>query len=375
MRLFSLTIKKFFLVIILIFFTLIMSFGQENNTQSKGKQKNTIKKEIKDEIKKEVKAYISHHLLDAHSFNIYSYTDKSGHKKHIGLSLPVILWDGELKIFSSSKLHHGKTVAHIGENFYKLYHGNIYKTDEKGTINYDAKHNVINAQPLDFSITKNVFSLLIIACLMLLLFINLARSYQKNGNIAKGIGRFFEPIILYIRDEIARPNIGAHKYKKYMSFLLTVFFFIWFFNLAGLMPFGINVTGNISITLSLAVITFLITNLTANKNYWKHIFWMPNVSLPVKIFLAPIEFLGILIKPFSLMIRLYANISAGHIILMSIIGLIFIFKTWISTSLSLVLAFGLTILEILVALLQAYIFTMLSALYFGFANEEHEEAH
>ena len=365
MYLFSLTIKNYFLAIILFFFTTIISFGQEHNTHSKEK-----KTTIKDEIKKEIKAHISHHLLDTYSFDLYSYKDESGHKKYIGLPLLIILWDGGLKIFSSSKLHHGKTVANVGESFYKLYHGNIYKTDKKGIIRHDEKQNVINAQPLDFSITKNVFSLLIVACSMLLLFTNLARSYSKNGNIAKGIGRFFEPIILYIRDEIARPNIGEHRYKKYMSFLLTVFFFIWFFNLVGLMPFGINITGNIVVTFSLAVITFLITNFTAGKNYWRHIFWMPNVSLPVKIFLAPIEFLGIFIKPFSLMVRLYANISAGHIILMSIIGLIFIFKTWISTSLSLVLAFALTILEILVALLQAYIFTMLSALYFGFANEE-----
>jgi F-type H+-transporting ATPase subunit a len=157
-----------------------------------------------------------------------------------------------------------------------------------------------------------------------------------------------------------------------MSYLLTIFFFIWFLNLLGLTPLGINVTGNIAVTFCLALITFIITNITANKNYWKHIFWMPGVPIPMKIILAPIELLGVFIKPFSLMIRLYANISAGHIVLMSLIALMFIFKNWLGSSLSFLLAFSISIIEILVAVLQAYIFTVLSALYFGFASEEHD---
>ena len=207
---------------------------------------------------------------------------------------------------------------------------------------------------------------------MLLLFVGLARSFGK-GPIAKGAGRFFEPIIIYIRDDIARPNIGETKYKKYMPYLLTVFFFVWFLNLFGLTPLGINVTGNIAVTFALALITFLITQFSGNKNYWKHIFWMPGVPWPMKIILAPIELLGTFIKPFALMIRLYANITAGHIVLMSIIGLMFIFKSWIGSPLSFGLAFGLALLELLVAALQAYIFTMLSALYFGMAVEEHDD--
>jgi F-type H+-transporting ATPase subunit a len=210
---------------------------------------------------------------------------------------------------------------------------------------------------------------------MLFLFGSLAKSYSKNNGVAKGIGRFFEPIILYIRDDIAIPNIGAKKYKNYMSFLLTVFFFVWFLNMLGLTPLGVNVTGNIAVTFSLALLTFLITNLTANKNYWGHIFWMPGIPVLIRIVLAPIEFLGVFIKPFSLLIRLYANIQAGHIVLYSLIGLMFIFKAWIGSSLSFLLAFFIAIIEILVALLQAYIFTMLSALYFGFAVEDHSEAH
>ena len=162
-----------------------------------------------------------------------------------------------------------------------------------------------------------------------------------------------------------------------MGYLLTIFFFILFLNLFGLTPLGINVTGNIAITFALAILTFLITTFTAKKDYWAHIFWMPGVPKPMRIVLAPIELLGIIIKPFSLMIRLYANIFAGHIVLMSIIGLMFIFKSYVGSTLSFGLAFVLSILEILVAFLQAYIFTMLSALYFGAAVEEHhhDEAH
>ena len=218
--------------------------------------------------------------------------------------------------------------------------------------------------------------MLFTALLMFFLFRSLAQSYHKNGGVAAGIGRFFEPIILYVRYDIAIPNIGEKHHGRYMSFLLTVFFFIWFLNLLGLTPLGINVTGNIAVTFGLALLTFLLTNLTANKNYWAHIFWMPGVPIPMKILLMPIELLGVIIKPFSLLIRLYANMQAGHIVLMSLIGLMFIFNNWLGSSLSFLLAFAISLIELLVAALQAYIFTMLSALYFGFAVEEHhDEAH
>ncbi len=331
----------------------------------------------KEEKNAEIKAYIQHHLQDSYDFNLYSVTDDNGQIHHRGFPLPVILWDNGLKVFSSSKFHHGEAVAKAGGNYYKLDHGKIYKTDASGIINYDESHHATNVKPLDFSITKSVVMILITCILMFLLFKGLGRSYAKNGGIAKGVGRFFEPIVLYIRDDIAIPNIGEKHYKRYMSYLLTIFFFIWFLNIFGLTPLGVNVTGNIAVTTALALLTFLITNLTANKNYWKHIFWMPGVPVPMKVILAPIELLGVIIKPFSLLIRLYANMQAGHIVLMSLIGLMFIFKSWIGSSLSFGLSFAISLIEVLVALLQAYIFTMLSALYFGFAVEEHdhEEAH
>jgi F-type H+-transporting ATPase subunit a len=277
----------------------------------------------------------------------------------------------------SPKLKQGKEVINHNGDYYRLYYetNTIYKTNAQGDFIFNENGKINNIKPIDFSITKNVLTIIIVSLLMLFLFGSLAKSYSKNNGVAKGIGRFFEPIILYIRDDIAIPNIGVKKYKNYMSFLLTVFFFVWFLNMLGLTPLGVNVTGNIAVTFSLALLTFLITNLTANKNYWGHIFWMPGIPVLIRIVLAPIEFLGVFIKPFSLLIRLYANIKAGHIVLYSLIGLMFIFKAWIGSSLSFLLAFLIAIIEILVALLQAYIFTMLSALYFGFAVEDHSEAH
>lgn len=330
------------------------------------------------DVKSKIKAFIGHHVLDSHDFTLFQ-DDETG--KHYGFPLPVILWDNGLHIFSSSKFHHGHEAAESNGNFYAINHhdGKIYRTDASGKITEDeATGHPTNVRPLDFSITKTVLSIMAAALLMFWLFTSLAKSYAKNGGISSGVGRFFEPLVLFIRDDVAIPNIGEKHYKKYMSYLLTIFFFVLFLNIFGLTPLGINATGNFTVTFALAIITFLITNISANKNYWGHIFWMPGVPKPMRIILAPIELLGVFIKPFSLMIRLYANIFAGHIVLMSIIGLMFIFKSWIGSSLSFGLSFVLSILEILVAFLQAYIFTMLSALYFGSAVEEHhheEEGH
>lgn len=332
--------------------------------------------EQKEEERKE---FIKHHLLDSHDFHLFSYGKESGHEKHIGFPLPVILWDKGIHIFSSSKFEHGHAAAESNGSYYKINHhdGKIYKTDAAGTFTEDEKGHVTNAKPLDFSITKNVTMILITGLLMFLLFAGLGKSYKKNGSIAKGAGRFFEPIILYVRDDIAIPNIGEKHYRKYMSFLLTIFFFVWFMNMFGLTPLGVNVTGNIAITASLAIIAYIITTFTAKKDYWGHIFWMPGVPVPMKFVLAPIELLGTIIKPFSLMIRLYANMLAGHVVLMSLVALMYKADSIVGSPLAFLLAFVLTILEVLVALLQAYIFTMLAALYFGSAVEEHhhEEAH
>ena len=347
----------------------------ENQISETANEKNEIghsTAEPKDK-KAKVKEFINHHLLDSHSFN-FNANEETG--EHYGFPLPIILYDNGFQFFSSSKFHNGEEVAEHNGNYYVLHHEKIYKTNASGKLNEEHGHPT-NVRPLDLSITKSVLGIIGIALLMFFMFTGLAKSYAKNGGISTGVGRIFEPLVLYIRDEMAIPNIGEKNYKKYMSYLLTVFFFIFFLNLLGLTPFGFNITGNIAITFSLALLTYLITTFSANKHYWSHMLWMPGVPLPLKPFLALIELLGTIIKPFSLMIRLYANMLAGHVVLMSIIALMFFFKSWIGSPLSLALAFFLSILEILVAFLQAYIFTMLTSLYFGAGNEEHhhEEAH
>jgi F-type H+-transporting ATPase subunit a len=315
----------------------------------------------RDERKKEVKEVIDHHLLDDHDFTI---------THGVSFPLPVILIDNGVQFFMSSKFHHGETVAEVNGNYYKLFHSKIYKTDAAGTITMDEQHHATNVKPLDLSITKNVFVIMLMALFMFFIFKGVAKAY-KTGPMPKGAGRFLEPLVVYIRDEIAIPNIGKKHYKRYMNYLLTVFFFIWFLNLLGMTPFGIGVTNNFAVTTALALCTFFITQFTANKNYWAHIFWMPGVPKPMRIILAPIELLGVFIKPFALTIRLYANMTAGHVVLMSVLGLIFIANSWIAAGPFSVLTLALSLLELLVAALQAYIFTMLTALYFGSAVEEH----
>ncbi|AWG24589.1 F0F1 ATP synthase subunit A [Flavobacterium kingsejongi] len=325
-----------------------------------------------DPRKAEVDAFIDHHLQDSHDFVFFS--DKAEGKNY-GFPLPVILLDNGLKVFSSSKLHHGEAVAEVDGNFYKLVHGKIYKTDAQGNITLDEHGHPKNERPLDFSITKNVVSMLFTAILLLLMFTALARSYKK-GPIPTGFGRVLEPLIIFIRDEVAIPNIGEKKYRKFMGYLLTVFFFIWILNLLGMTPLGINVTGNIAITVCLALFTYIITQFSGNKDYWKHIFWMPGVPVPMKIILMPIEILGTLTKPFALLVRLFANITAGHVVIMSLIGMIFVTKNIYA---DLPISFGLTlfisVIEILVAFLQAFIFTMLSSLFIGMAVQDHHDDH
>ena len=321
---------------------------------------------------------IMHHVKDAHEFHIM---DWNGHA--ISIPLPIILWtDNGLVTFMSSEFHHDDTgnviVEKNGQKFVK-FHEEIYYANETASadgsyVTMDAEHHPLNGHPMDFSITKLVFSMFLSIFLLVLIFGLSARAYDKNG-VPKGIAKFTEPLVVFIRDEVAIPNIGEKKYKKFMPFLLSLFFFIWINNMMGLIPFfpfSANLSGNIAFTLVLALITFVITTVVANKDYWKHIFWMPGVPVPMKLFLAPIEFMGIFIKPISLMIRLFANITAGHIIVLSLISLIFIFESiWIAP-VSVAFSFFISIIEVLVVAIQAYIFTMLSALYIGSAMEEHE---
>lgn len=320
--------------------------------------------------------YIQHHLKDSHDFTLFAYGKESGHEKYFGFPLPIIIWSNGLHIFSSSRFEHETKVVESNGKYFKIEHGILFECDANGNIDHHAHTNPLK-RPLDLSITKNIFMMILTGLLMLFIFSGLAKSYKKNNGVPKGIGRFFEPLVIYVKEEIAIPNIGQKAYGKYMPFLLTVFFFIWFLNMFGLTPLGVNVTGNIAVTAALAILVYLITTFTANKNYWGHIFWMPGVPTPMKVILAPIELLGTIIKPFSLTIRLFANMMAGHVVVMTIIALMYTFNHPVGSPLSFLLAFVLSLLEILVAFLQAYIFTMLAALYFGSANEEHhhDDAH
>lgn len=331
------------------------------------------------DTEQEVKDYILHHLKDSHDFHLFSYTS-DGERKHIGFPLPVIVWgENGLTAFMSSAFHHDDSgeiiVEKNGSRFVKI-HSKIYELEE-GAEAVDDFHHPTNAHKvLDFSITKSVFGILVIGLLMLFWFSRLAKQY-KNKSIPTGFGRVLEPLVVYVRDEIARPNIGDKHYRRFTGYLLTVFFFIWIMNLVGLMPFGFNVTGQLAVTAALAILTLIIYTFSAKKDYWQHVLWMPGVPIFVKPILAIIELAGhFLIKPFSLLVRLFANISAGHIVVMSLIAIMFTLKNKFgvvgATSLSLLLSFFITLIEVLVAFLQAYIFTMLSALFIGMAVEEHD---
>ena len=323
--------------------------------------------EGEDKTKSEIKAYINHHLEDSYDFSIW-------HAAGLEFPLPIILIDEGFHLFLSSKFHHGETVAESNGKFYSIYHNRIYRTDAEGTITLDEDKHPTQVKPINLSITKNVFSIMLFSIFIFLLFRNFAKSYEK-GPIPNKLGRFLEPLVIFVRDEIAIPNIGEKHYRRFMGYLLTVFFFIWFLNLGGMTPLGIGVTNNLAVTFCLAIITFIITTVSGNKNYWGHIFWMPGVPWPMKIILAPIELLGIFIKPFALMIRLFANMTAGHVVMMSLIGLLYIFTNWFARGAFLGLTLFLSIIELLVAFLQAYIFTMLTALYFGGAVAEHDDHH
>lgn len=329
-----------------------------------------------------VNEMIMHHIKDAHEWHITG-------PEHGGVSvyLPVILHDNGFKIFSSKYFYHGKetevklndsTTYHYLEGVgpakgYGLYHEEIYKLNREGKLHFEGDHPH-NATPTDLSITKNVASLIIGSLLILVIMLSVARFYRKNGAVApKGIAKFFEPIIVMVRDDIAKANIDHHKYHKYVPYLLTIFFFIWINNMLGLIPIipgGANLTGNITITFFLAFCTLLVTVFSGNKNYWGHIFWMPGIPVAMKIFMIPIELIGIITKPFALMVRLFANITAGHIIVLALISIIFINKNYAWAGLSVPMALFISVLEILVAFLQGFLFAMLSSLFIGAAVEE-----
>lgn len=368
---------KFFTLVVLLFASAYVMAGNPNEIGED--------KEGQVDTREEVDAYIAHHLKDSHDFSLFSYTNDSGERKHVGFPLPVILWTSNgLVTFMSSEFHHNDDghviVEKDGLKFAKI-HSKIYELEAGAeSVTFDEEHHATNAHKLlDFSITKSVVGILLIGLLMFLWFAGLARQYKKK-QVPTGFGRVLEPLVIYVRDEIARPNIGEKHYRKFTGYLLTVFFFIWILNLLGLTPFGFNVTGQLAVTACLAIFTLIIYTVSGNKDYWMHMLWMPGVPVLIRPVLAVIELAGaFLIKPFSLLVRLFANITAGHTVVMALIAIMFVMKESLgvvgATGLSFVLSILIMLIEFLVAFLQAYIFTMLSALFIGMAVAEHDHDH
>lgn len=319
---------------------------------------------------------IMHHIADAHS--IHLWIPFAG---EVNVPLPVIVYsDTGLDVFSSANFYdHHEAVPYTASSgtTYVLDHEHIYFGDEEGHKIMGEKGEVLG--PMDLSITKSVFGMFLILALMVWLFIKVANRYKKTaGGAPKGAQSLLEPLILFIRDEVAVPSIGAKKADKFMPFLLSVFFFIWMCNLLGLIPFigGFNITGTIAVTAVLAALVFIVTTINGNGHYWGHILWPPGVPIPIKFILVPIEIAGVFIKPLVLMVRLTANITAGHIIILAFVSLVIMFGQS-----SMVAGYGVGLgaivfmvlmffIELLVAFLQAYVFTLLAALYFGDATQD-----
>jgi len=336
----------------------------------------------KDEGKFEINNFIFHHIGDAHEFHFWGEGEN-----WTGLHLPIILYtDKGLVTFNSKAFaldNDGTKVVEKGGMRFVRAHGKIYyaaDAAEHGSYVHHEKNEkgeevILNKKPLDFSITKNVFTIFFSVILLLVIFLSVAKSYKRReGKAPKGLQSFLEPIILFVRDDIAKPNLG-HKYERYMPYLLTVFFFIWLNNMLGLVPFfpgGANVTGNIAVTMVLAIVTLVIILFSGNKYYWGHIF-NPPVPWWLKPLMIPVEIIGIFTKPFALMIRLFANITAGHILVLSLLCLVFIFNSLAIAPASVFFVIFISTIELLVAFIQAFIFTILSALFIGMAIEEHAD--
>ncbi|WEK37404.1 MAG: F0F1 ATP synthase subunit A [Candidatus Pseudobacter hemicellulosilyticus] len=316
------------------------------------------------------------HILDAHEFHFLDIVGEDGHAHPVSVPLPVILYSAErgFDVFLSSKLEHGHAIY----NGYKLEGGKIIAVNEAGIKDESIKL-------LDLSMTRNVVQMLLALTILFFIMTSIAKKYKKGIGVTKaptGLQNAIEPVITFVRDDVAKANLGS-KYEKYLPYLLTVFFFILINNIFGLIPGSANVTGNIAVTAVLGVISFLVINISGNKHYWAHIFNPPGVPGFVKPILIVVEFLGIFIKPFALIIRLFANMVAGHIIIICLVSLIFIFGQlspaigWGASPVSIGFTVFIYLIEVLVAFLQAYIFTNLTAVFLGMAIEDphHHDAH
>lgn len=330
------------------------------------------------------KEIIFGHVLDAKEFHFLDIKHADGTKHPVSIPLPVILYSPQrgLNVFMSSKFHHGEEayknyiiltnekIKELRLDPGKYSVQQILAIDDKGEIDPSVK-------VYDISLTRNVVQMLLALFIFVWIMLRIAKQYKKGEGVntaPKGTQGFFEPIIIFIRDEVAKPNLGP-RYMKYLPYLLTLFFFILINNIFGLIPGTANVTGNIAFTIVLGLISFAVILASSNKHYWGHIFNPSGMPLWVKLILVPVEFVSVFVKPMALIIRLFANMVAGHIIIICLISLIFIFSAMnksVGVAASPV-AVGFTVfiyfIELLVAFLQAYIFVMLTAVFIGQAME------
>ena len=320
------------------------------------------------------KDFIIPHIADANEIHFFG-----DHHSGFSAPLPMIFYvEGKgFDLFMSSKFH-SKDGSHdehavltaVGPNT-----GTVYLKNPETGISSAGGESFY-----DISITKSVFGMLFIMLMLVIVLRSMAKSYTKHpGQAPTGLTNVLEPLVLFVRDDIAVPIIGKHKAGKFLPFLLTTFFFIVASNLLGLIPFigGFNITGTVGVTIVLAFVVFFITTVNGNKNYWGHLFWPPGVPNLVKILVVPIEVFGMFLKPTVLMIRLTANMTAGHIIILSFVSLVFIFNQNYGAAAGLGMGVFSTLfmifmyfLELLVAFLQAYVFTLLAAIYFADATQE-----
>lgn len=372
--------KKFFsIALCAVLFSLLSfsAFSQEHASSDTAHATAAGAHDAKPEKEEDISKVILHHIADSHEWHFFG---------HVALPLPVILWtDNGLVSFLSNKFgHNDHGTELLDANGTKLvyYHGKYYypesvKSADGTYIAYNNKGEIMNTKPLDISITKNVVSLLISVTILLVVFIGIANAYKKReGKAPKGLQSILEPIIIFVRDDIAKPQLG-HKYRGFMPYLLTVFFFVWLNNLMGLIPFfpgGANLTGNIAVTMMLALCTFILTTVNGNKNYWGHVF-TPHVPWWLYPLMIPVEIIGLFTKPIALMIRLFANITAGHILILSLISLIFILKSVLVAGIAVPFVLFISVIELVVGFIQAFIFTILSALFIGMAVEEKHAEH
>ncbi len=353
---------------LLFIFTILLSAGisRANETETAGKEGGNT--EIFNPGK-----FVIEHVSDSYEWHIATFGETQ-----VSVPLPIILYSSGkgLNFFMSSKFHHGKEayknfrIEHEGKN-----EGKIVELNETGEV---------TGLPINLSITKTVAGIFVSVIVLLLIFLNIAKAAKRRtGQAPQGMQNLFEPVILFVRDDIAKPAIGEKRFEKFMPFLLTVFFFILINNLLGLVPifpFGANVTGNIGVTLVLALFTFLVTTFNTNKEYWKEIYnpevpWWLKFPIPL---MPIVELTGVITKPFVLMIRLFANMLAGHLIVTVFVSLIFIFAVKLGVGgglgvsvISVLFSVFMLLLDVLVSFIQAYVFTLLSALYFGMASPEH----